>query len=333
MNNFNYQKFCQDCLKGLPQRTISVIERRFGFKTKERETLESIGKSHGITRERVRQIEAEGLNKAKSIIKESQEILKHFKEVLVSFGNIKKEEELLNILGEGKFQNQVYFILSNSNDFKRSSEDDSFYSFWFLDKSSVEKAKKAVSLAIQKLKKENQLLSAEELLKVQSVNKEIFLSQIEMSKEIRKNSEGKYGLKNWIEISPKGVKDRAYLVLKKKEKPLHFKEIASLIEELPFSGIKKIHTATVHNELIKDSRFVLVGRGLYALNEWGYQPGVVKDIIIGLLKDSKAPLTKDEILEKVLNQRFVKENTVLLNLQNKSYFARDEKGRYNIREA
>ena len=333
MNNFNYQKFCQDCLKGLPQRTISVIERRFGLKTKKRETLESIGKSHGITRERVRQIESEGLSKAKSIIKENQEILKHFKQVLASFGNVKKEEELLNILGDGKYQNQVFFILANYQDFKRSPEVDSFHAFWFLDKKSVEKAKKTVNSIVQKLKKENKLFSFEELLKTQALDKNVFLSYVEISKEIRKNPDGKYGLKNWIEISPKGVKDKAYLVLKEKEKPLHFKEIASLIEGLPFSNAKKAHTATVHNELIKDSRFVLVGRGLYALNEWGYQPGVVKDIIADLLKNSKESLTKDQILEKVLSQRFVKENTVLLNLQNRNYFARDEKGRYNIREA
>jgi hypothetical protein len=109
--------------------------------------------------------------------------------------------------------------------------------------------------------------------------------------------------------------------------------VASCIEKLPLNENRKVHVATVHNELIKDTRFVLVGRGLYALAEWGYQPGVVKEIISKVLKESKKPLTKEEIVEKVLGQRFVKENTVALNLQDKNRFVKDDKGMYNVREA
>ena len=101
-----------------------------------------------------------------------------------------------------------------------------------------------------------------------------------------------------------------------------------MISKLPF-GNGKVHTATVHNELIKDARFVLVGRGLYALKEWGYEPGIVRDIIIKTL--SNGPLTKTEILKKVSKQRFVKENTITLNLQNKSYFLRNSQGKYTIK--
>ena len=35
----NYQKTCENYLKDLPQRTTDIIERRFGLKTGERETL------------------------------------------------------------------------------------------------------------------------------------------------------------------------------------------------------------------------------------------------------------------------------------------------------
>ena len=52
-----------------------------------------------------------------------------------------------------------------------------------------------------------------------------------------------------------------------------------------------------------------------------------------VLSDSKTPLTKEEILQKVSQQRMVKENTILLNLNNKKYFAKDSGGRYNIKEA
>lgn len=327
----NLQKTCQEYLKNLPQRTSDVIERRFGLNTGERETLEAIGKSYSITRERVRQIENEGFSKIRPMINANREIVDNFKQVLISFGNIKEEKELLSVLGGKDCQNQAYFFLANCDEFERIPEDDNFNAFWTIDKKSIDNAKKTIGLIINKFKKEKRVMSLDDLS--DGMKKEVLESYIGISKEIQKNPEGKYGLKGWLEINPKGIKDKAYLVLKKNEKPLHFTEIASLIGELPFSNAKKVHTATVHNELIKDQRFVLVGRGLYALKEWGYNPGVVKDIILNSLKESKRPLTKDEILEKVLEQRFVKENTVLLNLQNRSYFVRDEKGRYNVREA
>jgi len=337
--NFNYQKICADCIKGLPQRTVDVIERRFGLskfpagQTGERETLETIGQSYDITRERVRQIEVEGFSKIKPRIKENQELFKYFEEVFASFGGLKKEDDLLQILAGNKFQNHVSFLLTNGDGFNRIPEDNDFYSFWTTKKEPIKQAKNLVKLIIKRFKKEKKVFSIDELLKDEKLDKNVFLSYIGISKEIQKNPEEKFGLKNWLEINPRGVKDRAYLVFKREEKPLHFADVASLIEKLPFHFQNKTHTATVHNELIKDERFVLVGRGLYALKEWGYEPGVVKDIIAKTLKSSSKPLSKREILSKVSEQRFVKENTIALNLQDRDYFTRDSQGRYTIKQA
>lgn len=321
----NYQKVCSDLIKGLDERTADIIERRFGLKRGNRETLEAIGSSYNITRERVRQIEAEGFSKIKPKI--DKEIFNTFEKAFVSFGGLKREKDLLKYLGGDKHQNHVFFLLNNADNLKRVVEDERFYSFWTVNDKAVNEAKKVVKSTIERFKKEKRTLSLNELLNKQKLNKDVFASYIGISKNIQKNPEDKFGLADWLEINPKGIKDKAYLVLKKEEAPLHFAEVASNIEKLPFPGHDKIHTATVHNELIKDNRFVLVGRGLYALKEWGYKPGVVKDIIVNTLKNSKKPLTKDEILKKVLAQRFVKENTVLLNLQNRSYFLK-EKGKY-----
>lgn len=332
---FNYQKICADLLKDLPQRTTDVIERRFGLggEAGQRETLEAVGQSYGITRERVRQIEEEGLSKIKERIENYPEIFKYFKKILASFGGLKKEQELLEILGGNKFKNHIFFLLSNRAGFERIPEDNEFCSSWLIEKESLSRAKKVVKSTIASFKKEKQPLSLQKLLDNQKLNKNVFLSSIEISREIEKNPEGNYGLRDWLEINPRGVKDKAYLVLRKEEKPLHFAEIADRIEKLPFPGHQKIHVATVHNELIRDQRFVLVGRGLYALAEWGYTSGVVKDVIAKVLKESKRPLTKQEILDKVLKQRFVKTNTIALNLQDRDCFIRDEKGRYAVREA
>ena len=144
--------------------------------------------------------------------------------------------------------------------------------------------------------------------------------------------QGLYGLKDWPEVNPKGIKDKAYIVLKGEEMPLHFTQVAALINSSDFfSSNKTVIHQTVHNELIKDPRFILVGRGLYALKEWGYEPGIVRDVIYREIKGSRKPLPKEEIIKKVLNQRKVQPSTILLNLQNKKYFAKTPKGLYTIR--
>jgi DNA-directed RNA polymerase delta subunit len=122
------------------------------------------------------------------------------------------------------------------------------------------------------------------------------------------------------------MRDYAYLVIRKHGSPIHFREVAKNIEKI-FD--KKAHVATTHNELIKDPRFVLVGRGLYALSEWGYMSGVVKDVIRKVL-EKNGPLTKKEVIDKVMKERYVKENTILVNLQNPKFFKKDKEGRYSF---
>lgn len=338
-----YKKICKDLLKGLPERTINIIERRFGLKSGERETLESIGQSYGITRERVRQIEEEGLKKCRKRAEKYSDIFEHFSQTLNSWGDVKREDELLKFLGGDKFQNHVYFLLTLSGDFIRVPGDDNFYTFWTKTKEAIDLAKRVVELTLNKFKKEKVLLSKDKLFDIQKeeiekaldrkINKNIFSSYLELSKQIKQNYEGCIGLKSWMEINPKGIKDKAYLVFKKQGKPLHFRELATLIG-VTFTDLnKKAHPATVHNELIKDDRFVLVGRGTYALKEWGYIPGTVKDVILQVLKETDRPLTREEIAKKVMAQRLVKPNTILFNLEDKKFFEKDEQGRYKIKEA
>ena len=143
-----------------------------------------------------------------------------------------------------------------------------------------------------------------------------------------------FGLVEWPEIKPRGVKDKAFLVFKKHGKPLHFTEVAKLIDKFDYNvPNKKTYPQTVHNELIKDTRFVLVGRGTYALSEWGYVPGTIKDIITKVLKEKNEPLHKDEVVKQVLAQRLVAKNTVLMNLNNKKHFDKDANDKYFIRTA
>ena len=147
---------------------------------------------------------------------------------------------------------------------------------------------------------------------------------------IKKGNFGKWGLKKWDEISPKGTREKIYLILKETGRPLHFKEIAGLIDKYKLNKKKKSHPQTVHNELIRDKRFILVGRGIYALSEWGYKRGTVKEVIEDILMKNKEPMERETIIEKILEARKVKKSTVMINLNN--FFERVGKNRYSIKK-
>lgn len=337
----NYQKICQNLIKDLPARVKDVIEQRYGLKGKERKTLEAVGETYGITRERVRQIEAVGFAKMEPKLKETKEVFDHFENQVKLSGNLKKENTLLNLLGGQKYQNQVLFLLTLDGNFKKFYQDKDYYSLWTIDENSLDLAKKVNTFLFKRFNEINKPLAFQEIEREVSsgfkktLASEALTAYLEISKNIQPGLESKFGLKEWAEINPRGVKDKAYLVLKKESKPLHFTEVTKLINSSEFSKIfhQRALVQTVHNELIKDPRFILVGRGLYALREWGYQPGVIKDVISMILEKEKKPLTQEEIVKEVLKQRMVKVNTILINLKNPKYFQKNDEGRYQIREA
>ena len=334
----NYPKICEDLLKDPSPRTREVISRRFGLKTGQRETLEFIGQSHNLTRERVRQIERDGFSKIKKRVASHQKVFDYLARYLKNSGGLKRENILLSQLGGQRFQPHVFFLLTYGDQFYRFAETKKFYPFWANSPKALNLAQKIISPLGPKLAKKKEPLSLQSLYKLspekKSLNSQAFNSFVEISKEIEKGIDNLYGLREWPEVSPRGLKDKAFLALKKEGRPLHFQDIASVIDKLNFnqeSGErKKALPQTVHNELIKDPRFVLVGRGIYALFDWGYTPGYVKDIIEKVLKEKGKPQSKEEIIKEVSKQRLVKESTILLNLQNKKYFSKNSDNKYTF---
>ena len=318
----------------LSKKNRDIMERRFGLFTKKpSQTLEEIGKAYGITRERVRQIEEASLKK----IKKSEEFAKNQRTILAIKNEIEKngiivaEEEFLKSFSPNESeQNHLLFALRLIDDVSYLRGDYKFKSCFTANPALAGKIKEVLRDFGETLEKENAILNEKEILeKFNSFIKEringifsrnVLISWLTITNFIGKSQFGEWGPSSSIFISPRGSRDLAYLVLKKEQKPLHFHEVAKKIEK-HFS--KKAHPQTVHNELIKHPDFVLVGRGIYALKDWGYRPGTVKEVIAGILKE-KGPLTKEEILKEVSKERFVKEGTILVNLQNKSHFRRQD---------
>jgi biotin-(acetyl-CoA carboxylase) ligase len=301
-------------------------------------TLEAIGKKYNITRERVRQIENYSISSIRrsNVYEKEKTSFDELKDIVKKLGGIVSEEEFLEHISKDKgVQNNIHFMLIIGEDFSKEKEDEEFKHRWHIDKSLADKIHSAIRNLYENLD-DDEIVPESEIvasflghLKEVSdeyKNEEIIGRWLKMSKTIGKNPLGEWGKTRSSNISARGIRDYAYLVIRKHGSPIHFREVARLISEI-FK--KKAHVATTHNELIKDDRFVLVGRGLYALKEWGYSTGIVRDVIAEILKKN-GPLTKKNIIDKVLKERYVKENTILVNLQNPKFFKKQKDGTYAL---
>lgn len=337
---FKPKQTTKKLLKGLQDRASEVIVNRFGLNDDgARQTLESIGQKYGITRERVRQIENFALNaiKKSDSFSEAEEIFQELKDIIHGLGGIVAEEELLPMLSKDQVtQNHIGLYLALGNDFSEAKEDNHFKKRWVVDGHTAERVQKALMDIHSALASEDLISEAEMIDKVMchdgvceitshEVDSEMAGRWLNLSKSLAKNPLGEWGRATSPNVKTRGIKDYAYLVMRRHGSPMHFREVAEAIEK---TFGKKTHTATCHNELIKDARFVLVGRGVYALKEWGYTAGVVREVIEQILKKD-GPMTKEDIIEKVLKERYLKKNTILVNLMNPKYFKKDKSGLYS----
>lgn len=328
----------------LPKRQKDIIPQRFGVHGAKPKTLAALGEKYGITRERVRQIEAAGLRILQKEAEQNPYVvacLKKSIEHIESLGGARREDLLvedLRFVLKDKTISSAHLSLLFSI-FKKPiyfSETDDFFPFWYVGDAHVKELKNFVSKVSVLLKnKKEQLIEKrkfdelfKQIVKQHNVKDFVGLNFLLLSKRFSVNPFGDFGLSDWPEILPKTVRDKAYLLLKRVRRPMHFREIASEINKTKFD-FKKAHPQTVHNELIKDTNFVLVGRGLYSLKEFGIEPGTTRVVLQRILKN-KGPLPLERIVRLVNEQRVLKYNTIFFNLQNKKYFKRTDKGLYRV---
>ncbi len=336
--SFKPKQVTKKILSPLQDRAYDVIVNRFGLTdSAERKTLEAIGEAYKITRERVRQIEAAALNtiRKSAEYKSEEATFEEIRQIIREMGALIAEEELLPLVAKDTAtQNHLHFYLVLSNAFTKHKEDDQFKSRWSIDGALAE----TVHLSLAKLYAsldDNELVPESELIErflehlkgvnEEYKNEEVMKRWLCVSKNLCRNPLGEWGRAESANVKTRGIKDYAYLVMRKHGSPMHFREVAKAISD---TFGKKTHTATCHNELIKDKRFVLVGRGIYALTEWGYKAGVVRDVIADIIK-KEGPLSKDDVIDRVMKERYLKKNTILVNLQNPKYFKKNKQGLYS----
>lgn len=342
----NAQKIVQDLLILLSQKEKHVIKRRFNLDNTYRATLEEIGKQFNVTRERIRQIEKNALTKLQRNVGNTDlSLLNEFiKEILKEKGGVMTEKELfielVNILNKNDVEvnkNAINLSLTLDKELIRTPNTinyNPYIKYSSVPNSHIRKiTEKTIDILSKKSEVHTHSKIFDELRKhfkeLDHSNLSQVISIFTLDKRL-KPVEGGIGLAKWRHINPKTLRDKIYYVLNKNKKPLHFVEIVNKITELRFDN-KRINLQAVHNELIRHDQFVLVGRGIYALKEWGYKEGTVADIIEGILKDGKVK-SQNEIIKEVMKQRQVKKITIILNLKNKPQFERIGREQYKLKK-
>lgn len=320
------------------EREKEIITRRFGLYDR-RETLEQIGELLGITRERVRQLEKAILIRLKIAAEEGKtDVVSQLEKTLVrtlsEMGRVARVQDLADAL-YGKTTNaqeraHVAFVATLSPGLTVIDENDHYFpAVAIADFGDDKKLKARIDEIVTTIKTVGEPQTVDQLFNVLSYENPAQISALASISKDLAHLKTSWGLTKWPTVNPKNIRDKIFVILSDHKKPMHFSDIANAIKDSSFKR-KDVTTQAIHNELIKDKRFVLIGRGIYALKDWGYSKGTVSDIIIKVLKDAKEPLHRDEIVKRVLKSRQVKETTILLNLQSKAQFTRVAKATYTL---
>lgn len=319
-------------------REKEIISRRFGL-TGSKETLEQIGEMLSITRERVRQLEKAILIRLQ-ISAEDGEIpeLAAAEKLLVrnltEMGRVARLADLANkVYGRKTNESEragIYFIATFSQSLAIVEENDRYATaVGIAEYGDSKKIRERVDEIVKVIRENKQPMTLDELDGKLNYEHPDYIKAMASISKLLANLNGVWGLSKWPSVNPKNIRDKIFVVLEAKKEPMHFSAIAKEIRESNFKR-RNVTVQAIHNELIKDSRFILIGRGIYALSNWGYRKGTISDIITSVLEKSGKPMTREAIVKQVLKVRKVKETTILLNLQNKKLFKKVDKNLYTL---
>ena len=314
-----------------------IITRRFSLHNRPKETLERIGKSFSITRERVRQIENAALRKLQRNSEKSE--LRHVSAAALAAlnagGGVQEESALIGTVLRAVHTQEtpinghiIRLALALTTGVDRGPNTGFVRRFWFLPKSMpLPRVMEICNACVTFLERRGQTANPDDFANaVRSALRSnpppvaAVHSMLLVDRRLRQAEDSSWGLTTWRHINPRSIRDKAVLTLRKLAEPVHFIALANAITAANFEG-KKVTVQAVHNELIRHEEFVLVGRGVYALKEWGYEPGTVAEVIARIL-EKEGPLARREIIDRVQQQREVQETTISFFLQKNPAFTR-----------
>src|SRR5690606_20089882 len=112
----------------------------------------------------------------------------------------------------------------------KQDKSDVFYPFWTYNSIRISEVRKINDSGISLLKKRSDVIEESKLVtelkaifsrKEEEISDKTLIAALSVDKRLKK-VDGNWGLIEWRHINPRSIRDKAYIVLKKAKKPLHF---------------------------------------------------------------------------------------------------------------
>ena len=334
---FQIKEQIDKALQALTKQQREIIVLRFGLDGKKKRVLQEIADDHMLTRERIRQIQKKAIEQLRidPCMKDLAAAITRLDDALRSCGGAANEETVCAVCDAGSRaeQNYIHLLLTVGGNFHLSPETDTIEKYWYVDKKSKNRVDTVLEGIHRKFEENKDVLVNEKRLneiyhEVAGEHKDNIPNRatiVKLSRRLGSSSLGEWGIKEHPEIALSSLSGYIRSVLRDAGEPLHFREIAKRVGNLKNSEYCNVYSC--HNELVRQKEFILVGRGLYALDGMGYRSGTIADIICIGIKEN-GPMTRDEIIDFVNKERYVKRQSIILTLGKKDLFSKDRENKY-----
>ncbi|MCL4273439.1 MAG: hypothetical protein KJZ77_06165 [Anaerolineales bacterium] len=286
------------------ERTLQIIELR-SIKLL---TLEEIAVEIGVTRERVRQI-------IDNILEKVRVNLNWFKKFCDYF-----EEQAIELTEELNNKNLTVNILT-----KRFSDQQSLNPKINASEKEIE-----ALIVIVRLLVIHEKYWSQEIIK-QKWKNFAFLACV-ANPQVKKHEMVSQSIKIEREKSKKiSYKELVLSILSNEKKPMHWSEIASHAYRM--KRRESFNSTALYNALMShEDLFIRVDTGTYALVEWGInQVDTYPNIIAAIMKSHNKPLSAESVYHKVNIIRPIKQATLTMLLELHPRFYKSQQNTYGLR--
>lgn len=327
-------------------RYLDIVKRRYGFVMGEKETLEEIGKSYGLSRERIRQIQQKAFRRMSHPSNASRRpIINLMERMLFDNGCLVSDQDADSLVSQ-IFANQPFDGSSLLDLFadlgwiqSHRIGDLSFYA----PKINGFKLIDFMEDIFELLKKSAEPLSPTSILNKLPPIKEIRDDRLNLLNLITKNCSldprietkiagkfstyrmTKYVVNLWIPL--------IIQVLEEAQTPLYYTEIADRVNDKVISSNRHLEPRRAHSLLIENSSFAHVGiRGTYGLIKWGLRKESTGELAIECIEKAGFPLHWEQIYNYISRFKDSPKMNIRSILDQSGKFEKKGTGFYGIKE-
>lgn len=327
----------------LDDRDRQVIRCRYGLYSKKL-TLKDVGEQLGVTRERVRQIQARSMKILMQpryilVVQPILELMFHLLKQAGGLINEKQlEEKLNNQYNVGNIEpiDLAHLIFESNNNVKWIQETGA----WGLSslplslvpgiQAKFEEILEDKYVPLPRDELISQYKSTQLYLNYQGMVEDNFLIKcLNIHPKVCFDKDGNCGLSCWENQRLNTI----IQTMREIGEPVHYTDIAKKTN-MELGSVNNTSARNIHAQLQRNTDiFVRVGHGIYGLSEWGlHDDGSIANAAYRVLSDAGRPLHCDIITEQVLETWQVNPRSVLAALQREDRFVNIGQGVYWLRE-